>query len=589
MRLDSLKISNFRSILEAEFSLDKCITIFIGGNDSGKSNILKAIRGFREKPQRSDSCHFSPQYEKGKPPSIEATFSDFNAQDRQSAPNIDSLSEAERKFSKAVFCQKEDGGFHVLYGSKSVTGTSSGDYFKWLPEINTIIPSKIPRLKGTIKVAELQADPSSSSAFDLMMSLAGANPSAFKGLGTIEIRRMLDKVNLKLTPLFQQIWRQDSEIKLDLEKDGDQIDVIFRESLDTSVPFSDRGDGLQWLISLWVYIEHLKKQARSKDSILLLDEPDVFLHPRGQQDLMRLIEGWSEHFQIILTTHSPFVIDANHLKRIRLVDKGRNGTNVRSKYDFVEADPLRSTLGTFASAPFLLGQRNVFVEGVSDQIFLSGMAVLLSKHNLLELDLNQTKFIVCGSDEKTILRAVNAELAKLDYCIVVDSDAKQRKRFKDAQKVYKIKDSKALFLGDDGESIEDTFPPEDYIEAVNLHYIQFSQSYQKITGLPTRPIVKWVENELKARMTANGDSDISLDKVGVALKLIELLNERSGEQRDAELLKKYQDIFREIESKMKSTAVSQNDRLGVSPKIPTLPSKVKNLRIEVVNEDNSQA
>jgi len=42
--------------------------------------------------------------------------------------------------------------------------------------------------------------------------------------------------------------------------------------------------------------------------ILLIDEPGLYLHPRGQKDALEELENLSQNNQIIYTTHQTFLI-----------------------------------------------------------------------------------------------------------------------------------------------------------------------------------------------------------------------------------------------------------------------------------------
>ena len=56
-----------------------------------------------------------------------------------------------------------------------------------------------------------------------------------------------------------------------------------------------------------------------------MDEPGLNLHASAQADLLHFIEDLSKNYQIVYTTHSPFMIDSSNLQRVRTVletDKG---------------------------------------------------------------------------------------------------------------------------------------------------------------------------------------------------------------------------------------------------------------------------
>lgn len=49
MKLDKIQIKNFRSIEDETIEIDNKCIIFVGKNEAGKSNILKAISGGLDK------------------------------------------------------------------------------------------------------------------------------------------------------------------------------------------------------------------------------------------------------------------------------------------------------------------------------------------------------------------------------------------------------------------------------------------------------------------------------------------------------------------------------------------------------------
>ena len=114
-----------------------------------------------------------------------------------------------------------------------------------------------------------------------------------------------------------------------------------------TVRLGKRSKGFVWFFS---FLAWFSQQRQKKISlILLLDEPGLVLHASAQIDLLHYIEMELKPFhQVIYTTHSPFMVDANNFDRIRIVrdrsmeenhalSKGERGTKVFT--DILEADP----------------------------------------------------------------------------------------------------------------------------------------------------------------------------------------------------------------------------------------------------------
>lgn len=96
------------------------------------------------------------------------------------------------------------------------------------------------------------------------------------------------------------------KIVIAIKKDDDEIPMV--------IDIEDLSEGEQQMIT----ISAIKRVLCKDNSVLILDEPDAFLHPKRQRDLIpHLTEIFTEsHNQIILASHSPFVaqsIDFNNI------------------------------------------------------------------------------------------------------------------------------------------------------------------------------------------------------------------------------------------------------------------------------------
>ena len=112
--------------------------------------------------------------------------------------------------------------------------------------------------------------------------------------------------------------------------------------------------------------------------MLLLDEPGLHLHPTAQQELIAFFERLSKDNQLLYTTHSPFLIDGEHLHRVRAVtedEAGRSRISTESwPSDRETIFPLQAAAG-YAMVRGLFHHRdNLLVEGMSDYYYLHALA-----------------------------------------------------------------------------------------------------------------------------------------------------------------------------------------------------------------------
>ncbi|NER05210.1 MAG: AAA family ATPase, partial [Okeania sp. SIO3C4] len=100
-------------------------------------------------------------------------------------------------------------------------------------------------------------------------------------------------------------------------------------------------------------------------NILLIEEPEIHLHPALEISMMRYLKRISSRCQIILTTHSTNFLDTGEMQNVYLVSKP-DSTQIQ-KLDIQEAETkIPQELGIRLSSLFMF-DRLVFVEGKSDE------------------------------------------------------------------------------------------------------------------------------------------------------------------------------------------------------------------------------
>jgi predicted ATP-dependent endonuclease of OLD family len=157
---------------------------------------------------------------------------------------------------------------------------------------------------------------------------------------------------------------------------------IYNQLHEMTVPFSDRSAGFIWFFSFLVSFSHVKEQYG--DVVILLDEPGLNLHGRAQGDLLRYFdEKLKPTHQLLYTTHSPFMVPADHIERIRTVEdvveqKRRfdfvsHGTKVGDDVLSTDRDtvfPLQAALGYEITQSLFVGEHTLLVEGPSDILYI---------------------------------------------------------------------------------------------------------------------------------------------------------------------------------------------------------------------------
>ncbi|MCK9627666.1 MAG: AAA family ATPase [Bacteroidales bacterium] len=96
-----------------------------------------------------------------------------------------------------------------------------------------------------------------------------------------------------------------------------------------SIPLNQLGSGYEMIFSL-IYSYYLSKKGNKK-LIVLIDEPELHLHPKLQSDFVELLLEFSKDSQIILTTHSPLFIKqsmSNSNVQVKILTKTNDSVSV---------------------------------------------------------------------------------------------------------------------------------------------------------------------------------------------------------------------------------------------------------------------
>ena len=284
---------------------------------------------------------------------------------------------------------------------------------------------------------------------------------------------LLQSASTLLTTQFREWWKQ-GEYRFRFEADGDHFRIwVSDDRRPEEIELEGRSTGLQWFLSF--YLVFLVESADAHEgAILLLDEPGISLHPLAQRDLSAFFDGLADTNQLIYTSHSPFLVDADRLDRARKVYVGENGTSKVSA-DLRASDgditqrgagyAVHAALGLTVAESLLLGCDPVIVEGASDQHYLSGIKTLLIAAGRLRPG-RELVFPPAGGTKgvkavASILGGRNEELP----VVLFDSDSQGKSTAQSLRDgLYAAEHSLVLevepFTGLPDSEIEDLIPPE---------------------------------------------------------------------------------------------------------------------------------
>lgn len=354
MRIARVRIDNFRSIRSLELELGDT-TVFIGGNNVGKSAIMEAVRialtrrwglrgtGFTEndvhRPDETGDPRTLP------PVSVEITLEERAAGqwDVDMVAELDEIvqvrSDGRNSLTLRVNCawNEEREAFDPVWefldlAGQPLTGQrrrsmNFTNFFQYLPLFwldalrdasDEFKPgsSHWGRLLRAIRIPDALQSEAMATLTDLDARIIAADPRLAELAETIG---QATHVAIGDSPGNARLNALPMSIEDILQRAGISVRG---ENLRPWLPLDHHGQGLQSLAVIFLFQASVELQLREStrsgvEAVFAIEEPEVHLHPQAARTLWQRIQGLPG--QTLLTTHSPYFVQHVPLHDIRLV------------------------------------------------------------------------------------------------------------------------------------------------------------------------------------------------------------------------------------------------------------------------------
>ena len=319
-----------------------------------------------------------------------------------------------------------------------------------------------------------------------------------------QIAKWNDEIQDRLN--LAHFWSQDEQFTLSVNYKDGIIYFEIRDKTDSIYTFNERSSGLRFFLSYYIQAKAMESSSRNRNAVILMDEPDSALSIVGQRNLLAVFESLvspessGQTCQLIYTTHSPYLINRNFPRRLRVVKKedAEQGTQYIEQARARRYEPVRTALGIDSAPSLFLGSDNILTEGPTDQFLLTELVrVFATPQNVGEfVDLNAVEVVSAdgaGNIENVLDQSHWADEPIPPTVIVVDGDKpgldvidKITRTRPIIERAFATTISERIAAFGDNVSIvttEDIIPRQIYTAAV--------KSY----------IVRWLPNSLKERAT----------------------------------------------------------------------------------------
>lgn len=343
MKIKRITLHNFRSIKEQSFYVYD-YSLLIGANNSGKTNVIDAIRVFYEKDLKFSYVRDFPKFQINDQESwIEIGFSladdeflnlkeEYKEPDRTSRVRkyLNSSIPNRVRSNQSNIYGYENGAIsdNLFYGARNISGAKLGDVI-YIPEVTKI--DEYTKLSGPSAFRSL---------LEFVVKKVVGDSSAFGNLNRSfedfnrEFREEASKDGFSLNSLIDDINAEirewDTTFGIDINQIKPQEIIrglvshyLEEKNLEGKMDISNLGQGFQRhviyiLVKLStkykdVLVKREKKEFAPDFTMILFEEPEAFLHPAQQEALNMSLKALSseDSRQVMISTHSSHFTSKN--------------------------------------------------------------------------------------------------------------------------------------------------------------------------------------------------------------------------------------------------------------------------------------
>lgn len=191
--------------------------------------------------------------------------------------------------------------------------------------------------------------------------ISNANENGLNGLKTL-----YDDVNNATNRYLKKVWREFVGVSVALRSHGDDVIGIGMEDAKSTFDFEQRSDGFRRLIS-FLLLMSIEEDTKNTSNLILIDEPEVGLHPSSARDLRNKLIDLGKNNLVIYATHSISMIDTENVKNNLVVTKEEEDT----KFEVAKEDGTSPAENVYEAIGYSIYEEfkktNVLLEGYTDK------------------------------------------------------------------------------------------------------------------------------------------------------------------------------------------------------------------------------
>ncbi|MFH1902707.1 MAG: AAA family ATPase [Candidatus Omnitrophota bacterium] len=486
MRIDRVSIQGFRAFKNRTDIVVGPFTTIVGKNDTGKSSILHALDIFFNNSSPDDG-DFNQDQNTDDPVIIQVSFSELPASLQLEVGvdtdlSMENLLDLQRNFTvRKTYIRKnpkkpkvmyvvedfvdsnyqnlcslkeaqlnEKGRFLGLDFKKSGAGITNKSKRETIRKIG--VERNIS--KGTI---EIELAESALKVLDYLsvFSLFRADESLseegtafqkeFKAVVETAIGKISGKANIE-KGVEDEIDQEVKKIHSFLLKHTDEVASIkarpsfkwkdlvsfyleCRDKQGKEIAFAKRGSGLRRLLMV-AYFQYLAQRNKEKDSlksnIYAIEEPETYLHPGAQRDLLDSFKTIATSEQVMISSHSPVFAGSTDIGNLVLITR-ENGVAQVLQGNNLKLETVSEELGVEPSDQIYGYKAIVFAEGPTDCDFINQIVEKFFNGGKLSSTFESKQIGILPGGGNNLKHWVTRKAIKginRRYAVILDSDRK---------------------------------------------------------------------------------------------------------------------------------------------------------------------
>ena len=382
MHIDRVDVERLLGFRRLSVEVDPELQLIAGPNNAGKSSLLRVLETFFSDPSSADLQRLKPlhdYYVKAGPRMMSGIQVQFAGLTDAETDVFSDAVVRNGTFTIKISCTR---GGRISYHASRKSSRAREHYERVLESFSFV---KIP----SVRVSETGQGENDQSLLRLHETLEGVLVRS-GGSRKTQLQKDFEDAIAPVEELVHRVLAEsvaavaselpfrERDLGIKLPDSRYALRGMLQEAVITSrdeieVSIAERGTGFQsaMVLGMLRYVASRSKQTAGK-VVFVIEEPEAFLHPQTQRAMAKILRDISSDAQLLVTTHSPVLVDSFSVRRIARLPLSPSGmTYTAKRQDLSEAEEGRLTRYCDATnSELVFANAVILVEGYGDKLLV---------------------------------------------------------------------------------------------------------------------------------------------------------------------------------------------------------------------------